>query len=88
MARDQVLMDLFAERDRIKANIKEVEDDNVLSGSISDLRVTRPEVDAWEKQLALVQMRIRQRQAQLVKMPSPIWGQVVKVVGKMPDAYK
>ncbi len=87
MPRDAELQRLIDERDSIQRAIDEIVDENTTGGSFLDFSIRRNSLGDLNTQRDRINVRIRQRQAILLGMPSPVWGSVLRVTRQRPDAY-
>ena len=75
---DRELQRLIAEKTAIQAAIDQIEDDNTVQGSFGDVAIVRVELRKLNCQRDRINARIQQRKAQLLRLPSPTWGSVLR----------
>ena len=87
MPRDAELQRLIDERGSIQRSIDEVTEENTTGGSFLDFSIRRNDLTTLNRQRDRINLRIRQRQAEILDLPSPIWGSVVQATRRRPSAY-
>ena len=87
MARDVTLDRLYAQRKAIDAAMSETLGDNATAGSEGDFSVTRVALPELRRQRAKIELQIKQRTAQLLNQPSPVWGSILKTTKNKPASY-
>ena len=85
MAADAELTRLIAEKAAVQRAIDQIEADNTVSGSFGDVSVRRNELAELNRQRDRINVRIRMRQAQLLKMGSPIWNSHIRATRQRPE---
>ncbi len=87
MTRDAELQRLIDERNSIQRAIDEIVDENTTGGSFLDFSIRRNDLATLNAQRDRINVRIRQRQGVLLKLPSPVWGSVVRITRSRPTIY-
>ena len=87
MPADAELTRLLAEKAAVQTAIDQIVGDNTTGGSFGDVSVRRVELRELNQQRDRVNLRIQQRKAELLALPSPVWGSVVRPTSQQPDAY-
>ena len=87
MPADAELTRLLAKKAAVQAAIDQIVGDNTTGGSFGDVSVRRVELRELNAQLDLANLHIQQRKSELLNLPSPVWGSVVRPTTQKPDAY-
>ena len=78
MAQDAELRRLTREKATIQAAIDQIQDDNTVQGSFGDVSIRRVELRKLNRQRDRVNTRIQRRKGQLLNLPDPVWGSVMR----------